>query len=196
MAIAPGDDHRAVTMAVFPCDGVDVHGEADFSPCRTWRYRVTYTWDAAAPGRIIWILLNPSTADGGAFDPTLRRCFGFARRTRPQARIGAMIVLNAYALRATSPSHLKSHPDPVGPDNLPTIREVLSAHPTAPVVCGFGGHVDDRRGHLANLRQALTPATGRTHALGFTAAGLPKHPLYLPGVPEGRTLEDVLLPYA
>ena len=195
MAIAPGQSHRAVIDGTFPCEGVVVRGEAMFSPCRTWRYRVDYTWDAAAPGRVVWLLLNPSTADGSAFDPTLRRCFGFARRSRPQAQIGGMVVLNAYGLRATSPAHLRTHPDPVGPGNLAAIAEVLAAHRSSLVICGFGGHGDDRPGHVARLREVLAVATGRVHALGFTGAGLPKHPLYLPGVPEGRHLEDLLLDY-
>lgn len=196
MAIAPGDTHRAITEGTFPCDGLEVWGEALFSPCRTWRYRVDYIWDTNAPGRVIWVLLNPSTADGSAFDPTLRRCFGFTRRSRPQARVGGMIVVNAYGLRATSPAHLKTHLDPVGPGNLTTISEVLATHPASLVVCGFGGHGDDRPGHVSRLRGVLASATGRTHALGFTAAGLPKHPLYLGGVPEGLHFEDVLLAYS
>ncbi len=194
MPIAPGDDHRALPTGSFPCDGVVVQGEAVFSPCRTWRYRVDYTWDAAIPGRVVWVLLNPSTADGGAFDPTLRRCFGFARSCR--APIGGMIVLNAYGLRATSPKHLRSHPDPVGPENLTTIAAVIAEHPQAPVVCGFGGHADDHPGHLVRLGAALASAGSRLRALNFTAVGLPKHPLYLPGVPQGQALEDVWRPYA
>ena len=194
MAIAPGDAHRAVVTGAFPCDGVTVQGTADFSPCRTWRWRVDYTWDAANPARVIWLLLNPSTADGGAFDPTLRRCFGFTRASRRPR--GGMIVFNAYGLRATSPKHLKTHPDPVGPGNLPAIARALTDHPDAPVVCGFGGHGDDVPGHVARLKALLATAPGRIFALGFTGAGLPKHPLYLPGVPDGKTLDDVVLPYA
>jgi len=43
----------------------------------TYRYALWRTWDAVKP-RMLWIMLNLSTADGKSDDPTIRRCVGFA----------------------------------------------------------------------------------------------------------------------
>lgn len=43
------------------------------------RYTLTRVWNSALP-MITFVMLNPSTADAVQFDPTLRRCVGFAKR--------------------------------------------------------------------------------------------------------------------
>lgn len=62
---------------------------------------------------MVWVMLNPSTADGESDDPTIRKCMGFARRSSH----GGIIVVNLFAYRATDPKTLRSIADPVGPDN-------------------------------------------------------------------------------
>jgi hypothetical protein len=62
--------------------------------------------------RGIALLLNPSTADATADDPTIRRCRGFARLWGC-----AGITVALYALRATDAAALWRHSDPKGPEN-------------------------------------------------------------------------------
>src|SRR5215471_15764062 len=60
-----------------------------------YRYLLSRRWRPGAPA--LFVMLNPSTADDTADDPTIRRCIGFARRWGAPA----VEVVNLYALRAT-----------------------------------------------------------------------------------------------
>jgi len=153
---------------------------AVFSPCRTYRYYLDRIWNLdEAP--MVFIMLNPSTADALVLDPTIRRCAGFARREG----CGGVIVLNLFALRSTDPKALYGHPDPVGPDNDAAIAETVAMADVtgAPVVGAWGVHGVhlDRAGHVAaGLAATLTTHT-QLLTLGVTKDGHPRHPLYVKG---------------
>jgi hypothetical protein len=66
-------------------------------------------------------MLNPSTADEIRNDATIERC---ERRARSLG-FGSLIVWNLFAYRTVSPKILKSHPNPVGPENDDFIRDIL-----------------------------------------------------------------------
>ena len=51
---------------------------AAISDCGTYRYSLTREW-AEGP-RLLFVMLNPSTADAEADDPTIRKCIGYAQR--------------------------------------------------------------------------------------------------------------------
>ncbi len=51
---------------------------ATFDHSRTYRYALERRWSETAPA--VFVMLNPSTADAFADDPTIRRCLAFARR--------------------------------------------------------------------------------------------------------------------
>lgn len=72
--------------------------EADFSPCRTYRYSLYREWGTG--GLCTFVLLNPSTADAVNDDPTNRRCINFAK----QWGFGAVCHVNLFAYR-THPKH-------------------------------------------------------------------------------------------
>ncbi len=63
--------------------------------------------------RIMWIGLNPSTADEQQLDPTLRRIRGFSQAWG----FTAFVMTNVFAFRATVPADMKAQADPVGQDN-------------------------------------------------------------------------------
>lgn len=135
-----------------------------------YRYLLTRRWDAGKT--LPWVMLNPSTADACVDDPTIRRCMGFARSWG----YAGITVGNLYALRATDPAALKSHPDPIGPDNDDYLHRLGWRCPL--VMAGWGAHREAtaRARHLMG-RMVLPPYSLR--CLGTTSAGHPRHPLYV-----------------
>ena len=123
---------------------------------------------------IAFLLLNPSTADEVKDDPTVRRCRLYAR----DWGYGEVIVLNAFAFRATDPQDMKACADPVGPENDAIIAQSVAALYAAGglLVCGWGNHgAHLNRGRA--VRALLRPYAAR--GFPFTKAGEPGHPLYL-----------------
>jgi hypothetical protein len=141
--------------------------DAVLSDCGTYRYELSRRWDVTR-GRVGFIMLNPSTADGQQDDPTIRRCIGFAKAWG----YGWLVVRNLYALRATDPKELWKHPAPVGPDNDGYLLDSVNDPVT---VCAWGAN--GRRGDA--VINALSDAGVALHYLELTRAGKPKHPLYL-----------------
>lgn len=145
---------------------------ATFSPCRTYRYDLTRTWDRGRPPMVV-IGLNPSTADETADDPTIRRCVGFARSWA----CGGLVMLNLFAVRATDPRVMLAHAAPVGPENDAAIRRHTGREGVL-VLCAWGAH-GTHQGRGAEVLADLLRARRWPYALGTTAGGQPRHPLYL-----------------
>src|SRR5712691_435004 len=114
-----------------------VQGHAIFSPDRRYRYELSRWWGHEA--LLIFILLNPSTADAHADDPAVRRCMGFARREC----YGGVTIANVFAYRTASPEDLAAADDPLGPDNEITLLSLCSAGRT--VVAGWGANASHPR---------------------------------------------------
>jgi len=149
----------------------DVAAGADFSPCRTWRYRLWRQWGDAAP--VMFLMLNPSTADETTNDPTVAKCQKWARAWG----YGGLTVCNLFAFRATDPKDMKAASDPVGPENDAHIlnQAVFSDL----IVCAWGtdgDHLNRDKHVLAMLEEHGFPLT----CLKVTKHGHPHHPLYLP----------------
>lgn len=143
------------------------YGRAVFNEARTHRYLLERRWRAGKP--LTWVMLNPSTADAFADDPTIRRCIHFARRDG----YAGIQVVNLFALRATDPRELQKHPDPVGASNDWMLFE--ATRDTGVVVAwGAGGKVYGR-GHVVSGN--LTRGGVALSCLGATKDGHPTHPL-------------------
>lgn len=153
-----------------------VGATATFSQGHTYRYALTRRWDLTRP-LAVFVMLNPSTADAFADDPTIRRCISFARSWTA----GGLLVLNLFGLRATDPQVLRRHPDPVGPDNDLVIAERLADNePVGPVICAWGtrGTLNGRADQVLRLLRGYGV---RPLCLGTTKDGHPRHPLYVRG---------------
>lgn len=85
---------------------------AIISECQRYRYVLERKWQPELPG-VLFVALNPSTADGQHDDPTVRRCVGFARSWG----FGKIVIANLFALRSSHPSVLLIDVDPIGPEN-------------------------------------------------------------------------------
>ncbi|MCA9485619.1 MAG: DUF1643 domain-containing protein [Nanoarchaeota archaeon] len=141
--------------------------DAVISKCGKYRYLLTRAWDSSKPG-MLYIGLNPSTADDKKDDPTIRRAIQYAK----DWGFGSLSVCNLFAFRATLPSDLKKAKDPVGKENdLWLMRESLRAEK---IVAGWGNH-----GSFLNRSFEVRNLLGRLNHLGLTKTGEPKHPLYL-----------------
>ncbi|MFM7320548.1 MAG: DUF1643 domain-containing protein, partial [Armatimonadota bacterium] len=81
-----------------------VRGWATLSECGRYRYRLERRWSGEPDDgdAVVFVGLNPSTADAGSDDPTLRRCVGFARAWG----FPAVVLVNGFALRAADPRAL------------------------------------------------------------------------------------------
>ena len=147
---------------------------ATISACGTYRYRLWRQWDDMRPV-MVWVMMNPSTADAQSDDPTIRRCIGFARREG----YGGIDVLNVFALRATDPSELARHPDPVGPENERALLDARRRHLMSALVLAWGNPKGGRRliRHYLNAAQCLVGQSAQ--CFGVNANQHPKHPLYI-----------------
>jgi len=147
-------------------------GSAELSPCLQYRYTLTRVWDEYRP-RVLWVMLNPSTADGDTDDPTIRKCVGFARRWDA----GAIEVVNLYAFRATDPRALRAAGSPVGPENDARIAAAVGRADV--ILCAWGAHEPASTPRTERVR-ALIGGRGRVaYCLGRAAGGQPRHPLML-----------------
>lgn len=92
---------------------------------------------------VLWIMLNPSTADAAIDDPTILACMSFSKAWG----FGRMTVGNAYALRSTDPKAIRRHPDPIGPENDVTLAKLAMSADMAGsrVVVAWGAHIDPER---------------------------------------------------
>lgn len=134
-----------------------------------YRYRLWREVDPAGKGTVTFIMLNPSTADASADDPTIRKCLGFANMWG----FATLEVCNLFALRATDPDALKPHSDPVGPRNDEFLQQ--AATNSGLIIAAWG-----TKGALRGREKAVAGLFKELHCLRTTKAGHPEHPLYLP----------------
>lgn len=153
----------------------EVQRSAVLSDDGLYRYRLDRWWGDGP--RVVWVMLNPSTADADIDDPTIRRVMRFSR----EWGYDGCTVLNLWPFRATKPSDLATW-----------MATGDSAH---------NAHVDNQRHYLdpilkdAPMRVAawgawprskhiitgdiLAEFDGPFQCLGVTDDGSPRHPLYV-----------------
>lgn len=146
------------------------------------RYWLTRSWGADPNGpKMVFVMLNPSTADGSHDDATLRRCMGFAAREG----FTRLLVLNLYTYRTESPDVLFSLPEAErngsDADNVWLIELAAATDPAYGdvVVCGWGSN-RKARPRAAEFFDLVRTLCLPLHCLGLTMDCSPSHPLYLP----------------
>ena len=148
-------------------------GQAIISPCGMYRYtlhrRVECTLRWVKP--VLFVMLNPSTADATKDDPTIRRCISFTKALGGTS----LTVVNLFAFRSSSPEALKLAPDPVGPDNDNHIREQIERHSLGIIIAAWGAH----KFTLSREFQVYNYGHPKWSCLGKTKGGSPRHPLYV-----------------
>lgn len=151
------------------------HQAAIMSKDGRYRYSLERFWDDGE-GTVLFVMLNPSTADASVDDPTIRRCMGFARSWGYQG----LIVWNIYAYRATDPDELDRVDDPIGRENEDHLWRIF---PDVDLIVAAWG-AKPNRGRYVNREMVMTVGPFYDHdlyCLGLTKDGHPRHPLYVKG---------------
>ena len=162
---------------------------ARLSACGRYRYGLSRTWDAGlipSKGCVLFVMLNPSTADADRDDPTIRKCMGFARRWGHNA----IEVVNLFAWRATDPDVMAqaecNGADIIGPDND---RHIIEAAHRAGVIVAAWGELGGTWVNSSSLRCRRVFGMLRgferdrprdVFALRLTKDGHPAHPARIP----------------
>lgn len=160
---------------------------AVISECERYRYLLTRTWDsprgARGDERCLFVMLNPSTADGTENDPTIRRCIGFAMGWG----FGGIEVVNLFAVRSTDPGEI-AYGETVGPLNDEHIAAAAARASLIVVAWGAGPKAKGGRVAMRYRARLVVRMLAAYHlelfCLGMSKTGKPpqpKHPLYLAG---------------
>ena len=144
-----------------------IETDAELSADERYRYRLRRAW-RKQPGFLLWVMLNPSTANALKDDATIRKCVGFAKRWG----YGAIEVVNLYALRATRPDELVLSDDPIGPENDEWIRQ-FAAKATG-ICAGWGSQKLPL--FKQRVRDVLAMIPCEVACIGKTRDGFPRHP--------------------
>lgn len=135
-----------------------------------YRYALTRVWQEGE-NRVLFVLLNPSTADATKEDTTLRQCVFFAKREGFQS----LEMVNLFAFRSTKPSALKQdYTLSIGPENDRHIQRAATLAKKIIVSWGDFNSMGRDQAVLRILRQY-----GDLYCLGVTKYGHPKHPCRL-----------------
>ena len=145
-----------------------IHSDAYFSKDRIYRYALWRTWDNSLP-KVLFIGLNPSTANEIQDDPTNRRC----KRYAYDWGYGGYIMSNIFGYRSTNPQKLYKIKDPIGPDNNFWLKKLQKE--TVLTIGAWGNH-----GKLFNRGREVINLINNLYCLRITKEGQPTHPLYLP----------------
>ncbi|HPG94993.1 MAG TPA: DUF1643 domain-containing protein [Dokdonella sp.] len=149
----------------------DEHTESSavLSDCGHYRYSLTRRVNSNRHTWCVFVMLNPSTADATADDPTIRACTEFARRWE----CGWLQVVNLFAWRATDPRELDAVTDPIGPLNLQHMEDAVRNGDIVVFAWGANGGAIGRSAGISLGRRFVA------HHLGRNKDGSPRHPLYV-----------------
>ena len=103
-----------------------------------YRYELHREWDKKK-GKVLFIMLNPSTADGDKDDLTTIRCVNFATKWG----YGSIMIGNIYPFRAKRPKHLIKWTNSCGREEYKALFENIDyvrdmAEQADIVVCAWG----------------------------------------------------------
>ena len=140
---------------------------AVFSNDRKYRYSLWRIWDRSKP-LLMFIGLNPSSADETDNDPTTKSCGRIAKANG----YGGFYIVNCWAYISTDPSLLKINSMT---EQLNNIQITVTASQCKAVVFAWGSFpIVKKLGRDAELFEMFPNAK----ALYINKNGSPKHPLY------------------
>lgn len=140
----------------------------------SFRYSLEREWNPSKEG-VLFVLLNPSTADDNIDDNTVKKCIGFAK----QWGYGSLEIVNLFAYRATDPKVLflaeQEGKDVIGPKNDKYIQEAMDR--AEKTIVGWG---EMGKNALERCKQVQNMLQGKEiECFGVGKKMQPKHPLML-----------------
>lgn len=117
--------------------------DAELSSCRKYRYALWRTWDEDKM-KVMFIGLNPSTANEFKDDPTVTRCISYAK----QWGYGGIIMGNIFAYRTSSTDEMKRAEDPIGRENDAWLNRLSEQ---ADIIVAMWGNLGDFRNRSAEV---------------------------------------------
>ncbi len=139
-----------------------------------YRYALRRVWDDSL-GSVLFVMMNPSTADPFVDDPTVAKCQRYARAWG----YGTLWVGNTFAYRATNQKQLLQVADPVGPGNDKWLLKMAAQ--AGIIVLAYGKPHNNLRQRGRDVAGLLRRAGHPLHVLKLCNDGTPSHPLYLKG---------------
>lgn len=139
---------------------------AELSKDRKYRYALWRTWDENK-GTVLFICLNPSTADEKENDPTVNKCIKYAKKWG----YGSVCMANLFAFRATDPSDMKASKNPIGLENDAWLKKLSK---TAKLTIAAWGNEGSFMGRSTQVKNLLP----NMKCIKINKTGEPSHPLY------------------
>jgi hypothetical protein len=142
------------------------------SECGRYRHALGRHWDRGR-GFVLFVGLNPSTADADKDDPTIRRCMRFAR----DWGYGGIEMCNLFDWRATDPKNLPRTQFAISEKGDAVLR--LRALEASRIIAAWGS-VPWAKKRIDLIFKTIFTDEKRWEALRITKHGYPQHPLYVP----------------
>lgn len=140
-----------------------------------YRHTLQRVWDSNKP-TVMFMMLNPSTADAEKDDPTIRRCINFAKSWG----YGSLYVGNLYDYRSTDPRQLLLAEKPFSSFNESYLQDM--AHNCDKVIAAWGNNhiVEVLKMKFKDYLPLKKEMRDKLYYLDLCKGGeCPKHPLYL-----------------
>lgn len=140
---------------------------AEFSADRKYRYALWRIWEPDIPF-VMFIGLNPSTANEHNNDPTIKRVMKIVQGWG----YGGFYMMNLFAIVSSKPEILLTDPDPIG-DNDRWLDKIAFECET--IVFAWGAFKEAKE-----RAEAIVKRFPDAYCLRKTKGGHPWHPLYIP----------------
>ena len=141
------------------------HSDARFSKCGKHRLWLCRIWDQSKPP-VMFIGLNPSTANASTDDPTIRRVKSIANN----CGYGGVYMMNLFTFISTDPKQLNIQEGNLSVSDM--WLQVIGKK-CATVICAWGNF------KVMGRDQEVMKMFPKAQALFINKNGSPKHPLYV-----------------
>lgn len=145
----------------------DYYSGAKFSHCGKYRYVLWRIWDESKP-KVMFIGLNPSTANENTNDPTINRVIGMGKKWG----YGGVYMLNLFTVISANPEILLTAEDPAR--DADWFLKVFASC-CEDIIFAWGAFPE-----AADRAKEVIAMFPNAKALIINKDGSPRHPLYVP----------------